>query len=156
MDPKVRDAIEKHSENQRRGEKFPLDEFVRISGEFGSKKVLNLAQASEQSLFSLGVLYYQRVRLDEYEKKGYYPDRMDDVGPWNDDYAKARAIAKQSPVVMLDEATSALDGDTSNAVLVALNHLTRGKTVVSVTHRLETLTDCSHIYRLEGGKLYDA
>ncbi|MDO8685534.1 MAG: ABC transporter ATP-binding protein [Clostridiales bacterium] len=70
--------------------------------------------------------------------------------------AIARAIAKQAPVVLLDEATSALDGDTGCAVLLALSHLTKGKTVVSVTHRPETLTDCNNIYRLEGGRLYDA
>ncbi len=70
--------------------------------------------------------------------------------------AIARAIAKGASVVLLDEATSALDGDTSNAVLSALENLTKGKTVVSVSHRPETLAGCSRIYRLDGGKLYDA
>lgn len=70
--------------------------------------------------------------------------------------AIARAIAKGAPVVLLDEATSALDGDTSNAVLSALESLTKGKTVVSVSHRPEALVGCSHIYRLEGGRLYNA
>lgn len=69
--------------------------------------------------------------------------------------AIARAIAKGASVVLLDEATSALDGDTGNAVLLALSHLAEGKTVVSVTHRPETLTGCNRIYRLEGGLLYD-
>jgi len=68
--------------------------------------------------------------------------------------AIARAIAKGAPVVLLDEATSALDRDTSNAVLSALENLTKGKTVVSVSHRLEALAGCNRIYRLEGGKLY--
>ncbi|HWT74884.1 MAG TPA: ABC transporter ATP-binding protein [Mobilitalea sp.] len=70
--------------------------------------------------------------------------------------AIARAIAKDAPVVLLDEATSALDGDTGNAVLSALEHLMKGKTVVSVSHRLEMLNNCDRIYRLEGGRLYDA
>ncbi len=69
--------------------------------------------------------------------------------------AIARAIAKQAPVVLLDEATSALDGDTGNAVLSALGSLTEGRTVISVTHRPETLTDCNRIYRLDGGQLHD-
>jgi len=70
--------------------------------------------------------------------------------------AIARAIAKDAPVVLLDEATSALDGDTSYAVLSALESLTKGKTVVSVSHRPEALAWCNRIYRLEGGQLYDA
>lgn len=69
--------------------------------------------------------------------------------------AIARAIAKGAPVVLLDEATSALDGDIGNAVITALESLTKGKTVVSVSHRLEILTACSRIYRLEEGKLYN-
>lgn len=70
--------------------------------------------------------------------------------------AIARAIAKGTPVVLLDEATSALDGDTGNAVLSALESLTKGKTVVSVSHRPEALVGCNRIYRLEGGRLFNA
>ena len=68
--------------------------------------------------------------------------------------AIARAIAKNAPVVLLDEATSALDGDTSKAVLSAIESLAKGKTVVSVSHRPEVLMGCSRVYRLEGGQLY--
>jgi len=67
--------------------------------------------------------------------------------------AIARAIAKAAPVILLDEATSALDADTAGAVLAALESLTKGKTVISISHRLETLTGCNRIYQLEGGKL---
>ena len=70
--------------------------------------------------------------------------------------AIARAIAKDAPVVLLDEATSALDGETSDAVLAALRELTQGRTVVSVTHRPETLDGCNRVLRLEGGRLYEA
>jgi len=70
--------------------------------------------------------------------------------------AIARAIAKGAPVVLLDEATSALDGDTGNAVLSALENLAKGKTVTSVSHRPEALAGCSRVYRLEGGRLYNA
>lgn len=69
--------------------------------------------------------------------------------------AIARAIAKNAPVVLLDEPTSALDNDTSAAVMEALASLTKGKTVLHVSHRLETLTGCDLVLRLEGGRLYD-
>ncbi|HHY82737.1 MAG TPA: ATP-binding cassette domain-containing protein [Clostridiales bacterium] len=70
--------------------------------------------------------------------------------------AIARAIAKDAPVVLLDEATSALDGDTSKAVIAALESLTKGKTVVSVSHRPDDLMEYNRIYRLEGGRLFNA
>ncbi len=68
--------------------------------------------------------------------------------------AIARAIAKNAPVVLLDEPTSALDHDTSTAVIAALEELTKGKTILHVSHRPETLTGCNRILRLEGGHLY--
>ena len=70
--------------------------------------------------------------------------------------AIARAIAKDAPVVLLDEITSALDDATGTAVLDALKNLTRGKTVVSVSHKREALAHMTRIYRLEGGKLTHA
>jgi len=68
--------------------------------------------------------------------------------------AIARAIAKNAYVVLLDEPTSALDNDTSAAVIAALEGLTKGKTVLHVSHRPEILTGCDRIFRLEGGRLY--
>ena len=70
--------------------------------------------------------------------------------------AIARGIAKNAPVILLDEPTSALDSDTSAAVIKALAGLTRGKTVLHVSHRLETLTGCGRILRLENKTLGDS
>ncbi|MGF7144989.1 ABC-type multidrug transport system fused ATPase/permease subunit [Anaerotaenia torta] len=70
--------------------------------------------------------------------------------------AIARAIARDAPVILLDEATSALDQETGSAVLEALANLTKGKTVLSVSHRPEALADMDEIYRLEGGRLFHA
>jgi ATP-binding cassette subfamily B protein/subfamily B ATP-binding cassette protein MsbA len=68
--------------------------------------------------------------------------------------AIARAIAKNAPVILLDEPTSALDNETGAAVIEALANLTRGKTVLHVSHRPETLIGCDRILRLEGGRFY--
>ncbi len=67
--------------------------------------------------------------------------------------AIARAIAKNAPVILLDEPTSALDEETGAALMKALEVLTKGKTVLHVSHRPETLTNCTSVYRLENGKL---
>ena len=67
--------------------------------------------------------------------------------------AIARAVAKNAPVILLDEPTSALDGDTGTAVLTALASLTKGKTVLHVSHRMDTLMGCHRVLRLEGGRL---
>lgn len=66
----------------------------------------------------------------------------------------ARAIAKSAQVILLDEPTSALDNDTSAAIITALEELTKGKTVLHVSHRLDTLIGCDQVLRLEGGHLY--
>lgn len=66
----------------------------------------------------------------------------------------ARAIAKNAPVVLLDEPTSALDHETGAAVITALDRLTKGKTVLHVSHKPEMLTGCGHVLKLDGGCLY--
>ncbi len=69
--------------------------------------------------------------------------------------AIARAIAKDTPVVLLDEPTSALDGETADALLQAMERLTEGKTVIHVTHREETIQSCDRILVLKEGKLFE-
>ncbi len=65
----------------------------------------------------------------------------------------ARAIAKNAPVILLDEPMSALDEETGAALMKALDVLTKGKTVLHVSHRPETLSNCTAVYRLENGRL---
>ncbi|MBQ8800549.1 MAG: ABC transporter ATP-binding protein [Lachnospiraceae bacterium] len=69
--------------------------------------------------------------------------------------AIARAIAKDAPVVLLDEPTSALDGETADALLRAMEPLTKGKTVIHVTHREETIQGYDRILVLREGKLFE-
>jgi ATP-binding cassette subfamily B protein/subfamily B ATP-binding cassette protein MsbA len=65
----------------------------------------------------------------------------------------ARAMAKNAPIILLDEPTSALDNDTGSAVIMALGVLTKGKTVLHVSHKPEMLSGCNRILHLEGGRL---
>lgn len=67
--------------------------------------------------------------------------------------AIARAMAKNSDIILLDEPTSALDKTTGALVLEALSNLTKGKTVVQVTHSPDMLKDYDRIIRMENGQL---
>ena len=50
--------------------------------------------------------------------------------------AIARAILKNAPIVLLDEATSSLDVETELSVMTALKRLTKGRTTLTIAHRL--------------------
>ena len=69
--------------------------------------------------------------------------------------AIARAMAKDASIILLDEPTYALDHETSDAIMEALRQLTKGKTVVHVTHHPEQIEDYDRIFLLEGGVLYE-
>lgn len=69
----------------------------------------------------------------------------------------ARAIYKQSPVLVLDEATSALDEATEAAVMASLQALgAEGRTILIIAHRLSTLSHCDLLVRLDEGRVVDS
>ena len=61
----------------------------------------------------------------------------------------ARALYKQSDVIIFDEATSALDNDTESAVMQAIDSLNKDVTVLIIAHRLTTLKNCDVIVELD-------
>lgn len=65
----------------------------------------------------------------------------------------ARALYKNSEVMILDEATSSLDSDTEQEVMKAINRLDRNITIVIVAHRISTLKNCDQIIELKSGIL---
>lgn len=65
----------------------------------------------------------------------------------------ARAIMKDAPIVILDEATSSVDPENEHLLMVALAELTRGKTLVSIAHRLNTVRDADQILVVDGGMI---
>ncbi len=69
--------------------------------------------------------------------------------------ALARALVTDPPVLILDEATSALDAESEALVNANLKRMAKGRTVVSISHRLSMLVECDAILVLERGKLYD-
>jgi len=70
--------------------------------------------------------------------------------------ALARTLLRDPRVLVLDEATSALDTRTEAAVQDALAALTRGRTVLTIAHRLSTVRDADLIVVLEGGRVRES
>ena len=67
--------------------------------------------------------------------------------------AIARAILKNSPILILDEATSALDSESESLVQAALANLMQGRTVLVIAHRLGTIRRANRIAVLEDGRI---
>jgi len=65
----------------------------------------------------------------------------------------ARALYKESEVIILDEATSALDNQTERKIMNSINLLDRKKTILIIAHRLTTLKECSKIIKIKNGRV---
>ena len=65
----------------------------------------------------------------------------------------ARAILKNSPIILLDEATSSLDAETESKIQKALNILTKNKTTIVIAHRLSTVLNANKIFVVDNGKI---
>ncbi len=68
----------------------------------------------------------------------------------------ARALLRDAPIILLDEPTASLDPATESEIQDALVSLVRGKTVLTVTHRLGTIVDADRIVVLDGGGRVEA
>ena len=67
----------------------------------------------------------------------------------------ARTLLKDPPILLLDEATSALDSETEREIHDALENAGKGRTVISIAHRLSTVSDADRIVVLEGGEIVE-
>jgi ATP-binding cassette subfamily B protein len=67
----------------------------------------------------------------------------------------ARAFLRDAPILILDEPTSALDPAAEAAVIEAIERLSAGRTVLTITHRRRALHGCDRVVRLRGGKLHE-
>lgn len=65
----------------------------------------------------------------------------------------ARAILKNAPIVVLDEATAFADPENEHLIRQALAHLTHGKTVLMIAHRLTTVEDADKIVVMDDGSI---
>lgn len=67
----------------------------------------------------------------------------------------ARALAKESKVILFDEATSALDNESQGYIKKVIDNLVKNHTVIIIAHRLSTIVDSDIIYIVDKGKIQD-
>ena len=65
----------------------------------------------------------------------------------------ARAILKDSPIILLDEATSSLDSESEAVIQKAIENLTKNKTTIIIAHRLSTIMNCDKILVFDSGQI---
>ena len=67
----------------------------------------------------------------------------------------ARAILKDSPIIILDEATASIDPENEYEILKALEELTKEKTVISIAHKIKTVENADQIIVLDQGRIVE-
>ena len=142
----------------------PAGKTVALVGRSGSGKSTianNIAYAAEDK--------YSREQIIEAAKAAYalefiekLPQGFDTVigengaslsGGQRQRLAIARALLRNSPVLILDEATSALDTESERAIQSALEELKKDRTVLVIAHRLSTIENADEILVIEHGEI---
>jgi ATP-binding cassette subfamily B protein len=123
-----------------------IKENIRLgNGEATDEQVIAACKAAEIHKFVMGL-----------------PDGYDTVvgergstvsGGQRQRLAIARALVRNPTLLLLDEATSALDQTTERQINRTINKVAKGRTVVSVTHRLTSVTEMDVVYVLDKGRL---
>lgn len=65
----------------------------------------------------------------------------------------ARAILKNAPIIILDEATASIGPENEHLIQQAISELTRGKTIITIAHRLATIQNADQILVVADGRI---
>ena len=67
----------------------------------------------------------------------------------------ARAILKDAPIIILDEATASIDPENEHLIQGAISELTKGKTIITIAHRLATIQNADQILVVDDGRIVE-
>ncbi len=115
-------------------------------------------KASDRQVFTAAKKAYADIFINKFAKK--YQTKVGDrgivlSGGERQRIAIARAILKNSPILVFDEATSALDSQSELHIQKSLQTLMKGKTVLAIAHRLSTLREMDRILVFQKGKIVE-
>lgn len=68
----------------------------------------------------------------------------------------ARAMLKDAPIVILDEATASIDPENEHLIQSAISELTKGKTIITIAHRLATIESADNILVVDNGRVVES
>lgn len=107
-----------------------------------AKKALDMAQLTD-FIDSLSNGLYTRVGQNGAMLSGGQKQRI----------GIARALYREAGVLVLDEATSSLDHETAEQFTQNIISLKHKLTIISISHKVETLSECDQVYKMQGGRL---
>ena len=126
-----------------------------ISGNiaFGQKETMSMDSIMNAAKASNSIEFIEK--LDNKFDSDIGEDGVTLSGGQRQRLSIARAIAKDSPILILDEATSALDSATEKLVQEAINELQKDRTTIIIAHRLSTIQNADRILVLKGGEIIE-
>jgi subfamily B ATP-binding cassette protein MsbA len=126
-----------------------------ISGNiaFGQKDKMSLDSIVDAAKISNSIEFIEK--LDDKFESEIGEDGVTLSGGQRQRLSIARAIAKDSPILILDEATSALDSATEKLVQSAINKIQQGRTTIIIAHRLSTIQNADRIIVLKDGEIIE-
>lgn len=122
----------------------------------------NIAFSEENDAIDLTRVEEAARRADIHDYVAGLPDGYDTVvgergirlsGGQRQRIGIARALYKRADVLVFDEATSALDDATEASIMASIDKLDRELTMITVAHRLSTLSGCDRVYQLVDGRI---
>ena len=126
-----------------------------ISGNiaFGQKETMSMDLIIDAAKVSNAIEFIEK--LDNKFDSNIGEDGVTLSGGQRQRLSIARAIAKDSPILILDEATSALDSATEKLVQSAINKMQQDRTTIIIAHRLSTIQNADRIIVLKDGEIIE-